>query len=189
MDRKIIVSLHVSLDGFVAGPDGEMDWIKVNEELFDFIGERTAAADTALYGRKTWEMMDSYWPAAGKQQEASRHDIEHSQWYNSVRKIVISKSLTGREIPNTTIVGDNISQRIKSIRNEEGKDIIVFGSPSAVHMLMENELIDEYWLFVNPVVIGKGIPCFKPGSSTSLKFRGSKDFQIGVAALHYVKPA
>jgi dihydrofolate reductase len=67
--------MHVSLDGFVAGPNGEMDWIKVDNELFEYAGERTRQADTALYGRKTWEMMEAYWPTAADKPNPSKHDI------------------------------------------------------------------------------------------------------------------
>jgi len=79
--RTIISFMHISLDGFVAGPNGEMNWIKVDEEIFDHIGKRISESDTALYGRATYEMMENYWPAAGDEPGASKHDIEHSKWY------------------------------------------------------------------------------------------------------------
>jgi dihydrofolate reductase len=91
--RKLIFFMHTSLDGFVAGLNGEMDWIKVDEAMFDFIGTMTDQADTALYGRVTYQMMESYWPTAGEQPNASKHDIEHSRWYNKVTKIVLSKTI------------------------------------------------------------------------------------------------
>src|SRR3954468_15144633 len=100
--RKIISLMHVSLDGFVAGPNGEMNWIKVDEELFDYIGKRISESDTALYGRVTYEMMEGYWPNAGNEPNASKHDIEHSKWYNKVHKIVLSKTMTEAGLTNTT---------------------------------------------------------------------------------------
>ena len=75
--RKIISFMHVSLDGFVAGPNGEMNWIKVDEEIFDYVGKRIGESDTALYGRVTYDMMEGYWPTAGDGPDASKHDIEH----------------------------------------------------------------------------------------------------------------
>src|SRR5678816_3491540 len=100
--RKIIVSLHVSLDGFLAGPKGEMDWIKLDEEMFDMVASLTDEADTALYSRVTYEMMESYWPTAAHLPKASKHDIEHSNWYNQVDKIVLSKTMKDIKKDKTT---------------------------------------------------------------------------------------
>src|SRR5882672_3565606 len=102
--RKIISFMHISLDGFVAGPNGEMNWIKVDEEIFDHVGKRISETDSALYGRLTYEMMQGYWPGAGKEPDASKHDIEHSKWYNNAHKIVLSKTLDNAGLTNTTII-------------------------------------------------------------------------------------
>lgn len=85
--------MHLSLDGFVAGPKGEMDWIKTDEEIFDYVGKRISQGDTALYGRVTYQMMESYWPTAADQRTATKHDIEHSAWYSKVHKVVLSKTM------------------------------------------------------------------------------------------------
>ena len=79
--RNVVMFVHTSLDGFVAGPQGEMDWITVNDEIFYFVTHLTDETDMALYGRVTYEMMEGYWPTAGDQPNASKHDIEHSKWY------------------------------------------------------------------------------------------------------------
>jgi dihydrofolate reductase len=110
--KKISIFMHTSLDGFVAGPNGEMDWIKVDQEMFDDIGKFTEQADVYLLGRKTYDMMEGYWPTAGKQPNASKHDIEHSDWYNKVQKVVLSKTLKGKQLPNTTIISDYVKQEI-----------------------------------------------------------------------------
>ena len=109
--RSLVSFMHVSLDGFVAGPNGEMDWIKVDDEIFDYAGNRTNESDTALYGRVTWEMMEAYWPTAADKPNASKHDIQHSTWYNKVDKIVLSKSMKGKQLPNTIIISDDIEHR------------------------------------------------------------------------------
>ena len=101
--KKLFFLMHTSLDGFVAGPNGEMNWIKLDEELFDFVAAMTAKADTALYGRVTYEMMQGYWPAAGKQPNASKHDKEHSAWYNQVSKVVLSTTMDETGLVNTKI--------------------------------------------------------------------------------------
>lgn len=184
--RNLIFFMHTSLDGFVAGPNGEMNWIKVDEEIFDFVATMTNKADTALYGRVTYDMMQSYWPTAGEQPNASKHDKEHSAWYNKVPKIVLSKTISEEGLDNTTVISDQLTENINKIKKQDGKNIIIFGSPSASHSLMSHGLVDEFWLFVNPVLLGKGMPLFKDiTEATKLKFVESKTFACGVIALHY----
>ncbi len=178
--------MHTSLDGFVAGPNKEMNWIHVDEEIFDFVGNRTDEADTALYGRVTWEMMEAYWPTAASQPGATKHDIHHSAWYKKVDKVVLSRTLKGKNLPNTKIISDNISTEISQIKQKPGKEIIIFGSPSASHSLMRENLIDEYWLFLNPILLGEGIPMFKNiKERTALKLVSSHAFSSSVICLHY----
>src|SRR3954451_2063336 len=108
--RKLVLFMHVSVDGFVAGPNGEMDWIHVDEDMFDYAGEQTDNADKALYGRVTYQMMDSYWPTAGDKPNASKHDIQHSQWYNNVEKIVLSRTLQDEKFNKVTLIRDNLHE-------------------------------------------------------------------------------
>jgi dihydrofolate reductase len=176
--------MHTSLDGFVAGPKGEMNWIHADEELFDYAGQRTNEADLALYGRKTFEMMEGYWPNAGSQPNASRHDVQHSAWYNKVEKIVMSKTLDASKFKNTKVIGANFAKEISQVKNDVGSEIIIFGSPSAGHSLMAENLIDEFWVFVNPIVLGEGIPLFK-NKKIKLKLLTSKALNSGVVCLHY----
>lgn len=184
--RKLVLFMHTSLDNFVAGPNGEMDWIHVDEVIFDFVGERTNQTDTALYGRVTYDMMESYWPTAGEQPEATKHDIEHSRWYGNVQKIVLSRSMKGQDLPNTKIISEDLSAEILKLKQQEGKDILIFGSPRAAHALMQEQLIDEFWLFVNPVILGKGIPLFKGiQQALHLNLVKATPFVSGVICLHY----
>jgi dihydrofolate reductase len=184
--RKIKISLHTSLDGFVAGPEGEMDWIKVNDEIFDMAKILTDNSDSYLMGRKTFDLMNGYWPTAGQQPNASKHDKEHSEWYNQVPKVVLSRTLRGKSLPNTTIISDNVKENIIQLKKAEGKDIIIFGSPSAAHSLMQYDLIDTYILFVNPVLLGKGIPMFnKINNKLNLRLTDSNTFLSGVNFMQY----
>jgi len=178
--------MHVSLDGFVAGPNGEMDWIKVDEEIFDHVANRIKDTDTALYGRVTYQLMESYWPTAAERPNASKHDIEHSKWYAEAHKIVLSKTLDGSNLANTTIISDNLSDRISDIKQGNG-NILIFGSPTATHSLIEKDLIDGYWLFVNPIILGRGIPLFADVKNTiNLKLTDSRRFSNGVIELSYI---
>ncbi len=178
--------MHISLDGFVAGPNGEMGWIKANEELFDYVGKRISQGDTALYGRRTFELMEGYWPTAADQPNASKHDIEHSKWYSKVHKVVMSKTLNADGLANTTIISNNLTERIQAIKQQPGSDILLFGSPTATHALIQLNLIDGYWLFVNPIILGQGIPLFKNiKEQVKLNLLGTHQFSNGVTELDY----
>ena len=186
--------MHISLDGFVAGPNGEMDWIKVDEEIFDHVGKRISEGDTALYGRVTYQMMEGYWPTAGDKPAATRHDIEHSKWYSKVHKVVLSKTMKDEGLPagqtgltNTKIISENLSNGINEIKQQGTKDILLFGSPTATHSLIQLNLIDGYWLFVNPIVLGRGIPLFA-GIKNRIKLNllSTRQFTCGVTELNYI---
>ena len=185
--------MHLSLDGFVAGPKGEMDWIKVDQEIFDFVGKRISEGDTALYGRVTYQMMENYWPDAGDKPNATRHEIEHSKWYKKVHKVVLSKTMKDADLTNTTIISDKLSDSINEVkqsRDGSNKDILLFGSPTATHSLMQLNLIDGYWLFVNPIILGKGIPLFEGiKEKIKLKLLTTRPFTCGVTELNYIVDA
>jgi dihydrofolate reductase len=187
--RKIISFMHISLDGFVAGLNGEMDWIKVDEEIFDYVGKRISEGDTALYGRKTYQMMENYWPTAGDKPTATKHDIEHSKWYSKVHKVVLSKSINDTVLTNTKIISENLSDSINEIkqsRNGGSKEILLFGSPTATHSLIQLNLIDGYWIFVNPIILGRGIPLFIDiKDKIKLNLLTTRQFSCGVTALNY----
>ena len=186
--RNLIFFMHTSLDGFVAGLNGEMDWINLDEAMFDFVATMTDQADTALYGRVTYEMMESYWPQAGEQPNATKHDKEHSAWYNKVSKVVLSKTISEKGLDNTTIISGQLTDNINKIKKQDGKNILIFGSPGASQSLLNEGLIDEFWLFVNPIILGQGMPLFKDiTGTTKLKLAESKTFACGVIALHYEK--
>jgi len=187
--RKIVSFVHVSLDGFVAsaakGP-ASLDWISISADLFEYVERRIRQTDTALYGRTTFEMMESYWPTAADKPDASPHDHAHSRWYKSARKVVLSKTLQEKNHANTQVISGNLSDEINKLKHGTGSEILVFGSPSATHALIAENLIDEYWLFVNPILLGQGIPLFKNiKDRTALTLVDSKIFPSGVACLQY----
>jgi dihydrofolate reductase len=179
--------MHLSLDCFVAGPKGEMNWIKADEELFTYVGKRIKEGDTSLYGRVTYQMMENYWPTAADKPTATRHEIEHSKWYKNVHKVVLSKSMKNSVIDSTTIISDNLTARINEIKKQAGNEILLFGSPTATHSLIQKDLIDGFWLFVNPIILGQGIPLFKDiKNTTKLKLLPTtRQFKCGVTELNY----
>jgi len=187
--RKIVSFVHVSLDGFVASTAEGMHslgWISLSDDLFRYVEQRVQQTDTALYGRVTYQMMESYWPTAAEQPNASPHDHAHSRWYKAARKIVLSKTLLEKNHPGTQIISNNLSDEISKLKQSAGSEILVFGSPSATHALMAENLIDEYWLFINPILLGQGIPLFNNiQDRTALKLVNSKTFPSGVVCLDY----
>lgn len=179
--------MHISLDGFVAGLNGEMDWINVDEEIFDHVGKRISRGDTALYGRVTYQMMENYWPTAADKPAATKHDIEHSKWYSQAHKIVLSKTMNDAGLTNTKIISENLSENINEIKQQAGEDILIFGSPTATHALIQRNLIDGYWLFVNPIILGRGIPLFAAiKDKIKLELLTTRPFTCGVTELNYI---
>lgn len=187
MMRKVILLEHISLDGFVGGINGEMDWIHVDDQMFDAVGTITDDADTALYGRVTYQMMESYWPTAADQPGATKHDIEHSHWFNNADKIVFSRTMHETTLKNTRIIHENIAQEIQKLKSRPGKNMLMIGSPGIAQTFMQSDLIDEYWLHVNPVVLGHGIPLFKGiHDRINLKLENVKNYNGGVICLQYL---
>ncbi|HVS93336.1 MAG TPA: dihydrofolate reductase family protein [Mucilaginibacter sp.] len=181
---NIVLFMHTSLDGFAAGTKGEMNWIHVDEEIFDYVAERIAKTNTALYGRVTFEMMESYWPTAGDEPDASKHDKEHSAWYKRAHKVVLSNTLDQSAFSNTTVIGKGYAAALRKIKQETPGEILLFGSPRTAHALLAESLVDECWLFVNPVLLGEGVPVFKGiKERQSLKLLQTHVFSSGVVCL------
>jgi len=165
-----------------------MDWIHVDEEIFDDGAERIYATDIALYGRKTYQLMESYWPTAADQPNATKHDIEHSKWYKQVKKVVLSKTMKEENLINTQVISENLVDEINKLKQSTEKEILIFGSPTAGHSLMAANLIDDYWFNINPVLLGNGIPVFKDiQTQTRLSLITTKVFSSGVVCLHYTR--
>ena len=180
--KKIIVSNYVSLDGFIAGPNGEIDWFLWDEETADYSKGLLSSIDTILFGRVTYELMAGYWPNAAPPAE----DPVIIEAMNNLPKIVFSKTLERTDWKNTRLVKEINKGEILKIKKQAGKDIVIYGSGSIVSALTQMGLIDEYRLFVNPVVLGKGKPMFK-GLNNRLKLKLSltNTFRCGVVLLHY----
>jgi dihydrofolate reductase len=185
--RNIVSLAHISLDGFMAGPGGAMDFIAFNNELADYTYPLFANVDLAVYGRVTYDMMEGYWPTAGDAPDASAHEKSHSRWYGGVRKIVASRTLAASKNPNVRIVGDDIVGALRAEKQKAGGEIMIFGSPALTRALAAADLVDEWRLTLQPVIVGDGLQLFgKRDTRTRLELRSSKTFGTGVIALHYV---
>ncbi len=182
---NLTLFMHVSLDGFVAGINGQMDWIHVDDEIFDHGAKRIYATDIAVYGRKTYQLMENYWPTAADQPNPTKHDIEHSQWYKHAKKVVLSRTLEDKNFTNTQVISNNLVDEINKLKQSTEKEILIFGSPTAGHSLMAADVIDNYWFNLNPVLLGNGIPVFNDiKAKTNLALTSSKVFSSGVVCLY-----
>ena len=179
---------HVTVDGFFAGPQGEIDWFKAiakDDEYDAYTHEGASSGNTLLFGRTTYEMMKSYWPTP----EAAASDPAMARVMRTSPKIVFSKTLqTAAEGPdwkNVTLLHEIDPAGIRRMKDRVGQDLTILGSGSIVQQLANLGLIDEYHLVTVPILLGTGKPLFKDLKETSLKLLEARRFRNGVALLRY----
>lgn len=184
--RKIIFLIHVTLDGFVAGLNGEMDWITYNDEVEKYAHTLHSTTNAAMYGRTTFQMMEGYFPTVPTNPDSTPGDRKHAQWLDEATKIVVSTTLENPRWKNTVVIHDNVADEIMKIKEQPGKDTLLLGSPTLAQTLMQHDLIDEYRINVNPVLLGAGKLLFSAlDTPLSLRLLESKTFSGGVVALRY----
>jgi dihydrofolate reductase len=155
--RSLIYSMGVSLDGFIAAPGGDIDWSAPDEELHRFHNQQARETGAHLYGRRLYETM-RYWETADEKPSLSDYELEFARIWKDTPKIVFSKTLEKVE-GNARLVRDDVAKEVAKLKEEPGKELAVGGAGLASN-LMKLGLIDEYRLFVNPVVLGGGTPYF-----------------------------
>jgi dihydrofolate reductase len=188
--RKIIVSVNITLDGFIAGPNCELDWhFKYwSSEMGEALQEQLATADTILLGRITYCAMAKYWPVKLEDAYFSRDDIAFATMMNDYKKIVFSNTLQYATWSNTIVVKGNLQQKIIALKKSKGKNLIVYGSASIIAALDKLNLVDEYILWVHPVIIGKGKKLFTANyHQITMQLLQAKVFGCGVVTLTYGK--
>jgi dihydrofolate reductase len=157
--RKLIYSMGVSLDGFVAGPRGEINWSVPDEELHRFHNKQTRELGAHLCGRRLYEVM-VYWETAESKPSAAPYELEFARIWKDLPKIVFSQSL-GNVKGNARLVRGDVAEEVTSLKQQPGNDLAIGGAGLA-SACMRLDLIDEYRLFVSPVVLGEGTPYFPP---------------------------
>ena len=186
--RKIIVSMNATLDGFIAGPDCELDWHfqSWDDEMAGSTAEQLSRADTILLGRVTYKAMAAYWPVRAINLCAAREDVDFTDMMNSYKKIVFSSTLKNAAWNNSRIVRKDAEAEINRLRKEPGKDMIIYGSVNLISYLEAAGLIDEYRLWVHPVMLGKGKGLFRDlKKRVDLELYKTKTFRSGVILLYY----
>lgn len=185
-NRKLFLFMMTSLDGYMEGENHDLSWHNVDEEFNTFAVEQMQEADTIVFGRKTYQLMESFWPSKAGRDD----DPVVAQLMNSTRKIVFSKTLDKvvetEHWKNVTLFKKNIAEEIKNLKQEEGKSIVVLGSNNLCVSLLKQQLLDEIRIMVNPVVIGKGTPLFA-GIKEKVAFEHTKtkEFTNGNVLLYY----
>lgn len=184
--RKLVLFMHISLDGYASDSNGGLDWIPYNEELEKYAEEIVAEVGAPVYGRTTYRMMESHWPTVLDDPGASTHSMEHAKWVQDVKKIVISSTMDKAEWNNTMLIKDNIAEEIKALKEQPGKNLVIFGSPGAAKTLLKLGLIDELLLTICPVVLGSGKSIFDGNDEKiKLKLLSSRTFKSGIIATRY----
>lgn len=184
--RKLVLFMHVSLDGYATDLNGGLDWIPYDGELEKYAEEVVAEVGAPVYGRTTYRMMEGYWPTLLHDDNASTHETEHAKWLQDVTKIVISSTLDTVTWNNTMVIKDHITENINTLKQQPGKDLVIFGSPGAARTLLTLGLIDEFLLTICPVVLGSGKSVFHGASEKiNLKLLSSRTFHSGVVAGRY----
>jgi len=176
--RKIVAGLFVSLDGVVEAPE-QWHFPYFNDEMGEAVGSQMAAADTMLLGRHTYEEFAAYWGDKGS-------DVEFADVMNNTPKLVASTTLNSVDWQNSTLLGADVAQELRRIKQEPGKAISITGSPTLVRSLLKDGLIDELRLLVHPIVVGSGKRLFvDQPERVPLKLVDSQTFSTGVLYLTY----
>jgi dihydrofolate reductase len=184
--RKLKLQVQITIDGFIAGQNGEMDWMCCpwSEDVNNYVREITEPVDTIILGRKLAEGFIPHWENVVK--DPTDPDYEGGLKFTSTPKIVFSKTLNESIWDNTKVTNGDLIDEILELKKQEGKDIIVYGGGTFVSALIKNKLIDELHLFINPSAIGSGMPIFKELTSMhQFTVVDVKKFDCGVITLIY----
>ena len=180
--RKVLFFMFTSLDGYFEGPNNDINWHNFDDEMNQLSIEQLDSVDMLLFGRVTYQMMASYWPTPA----AMADDPIITQKMNTLPKIVFSKTLEQAEWQNTKVIKDNFVEEITRLKNQPGKDLIIFGSSDLAVTLLEHDLLDEIRVMLNPIVLGGGKALFAGiKQPLKLKLLKTRAFASGNVLLHY----
>lgn len=184
--RKLKLQVQITLDGFIGGPAGEMDWLTFDwdDELKQYVTALTEPVDGIVLGRRLAEGFIPHWAAVAA--DAAHPEVWAGRKFTDTPKVVFSRTLTASAWPNTTLAPADLVTEIGRIKQQPGQDLIAYGGASFVSSLIEHDLIDDYYLLVNPVAIGRGLPIFgqRPGR-LPLRLAEARAFACGIVAQHY----
>ena len=177
----------MSLDGYMADSAGQIDWVKMDGEIAVFIAELWKGAAGTIYGRKTYQLMDPFWPDVLKQPEKwPGWIVDYAKWVDEAVKVVVTTTLTSIAWRNTRIIADHVAERVAAVKKEVKGDLLLLGSGQLTGTLLGAGLIDEVVVTVSPVLLGKGLPYFSGFQDKIwLERIDQRQFSNGKAALRY----
>lgn len=184
--RKLKLQVQISIDGYVAGPNGEMDWMVCNwdDKINDYVNKLTDSVDNILLGRKMTDGFVSYWTDLLTKPDDP--DFPFAKKMIDIPKVVFSKTLKKSEWRNTVLATGKFEDEINKLKEQPGKGIIVYGGAGFVSSLIKEGLIDEYHLFVNPAAVGNGLSIFSSlNNRLNLKLVKSIAFECGIVLQQY----
>ena len=184
--RKLKLQMQISVDGFVAGPNGELDWMtwEHDDRLVDLINDLTDSSDTILMGRKMTDGFVNYWSSVLENPKSA--EFTFAKKMIDTPKVVFTNTLDKSKWINTSLAKDDIVDEVKRLKNSNGKDIIAYGGAGFVTSLIKENLIDDYYLFVNPTAVGSGMTIFgSTGGYRPLRLVESTRFGYGIIVNHY----
>jgi len=184
--RKLKLQVQMTVDGFIAGVNSEMDWMVFNwdNEINKYVTELTEPIDCIVLGRKLAQGFIPHW--AGVAANPAAPDFSAGQKFTGTQKVVFTKTLEKSEWENTVLAKGDLVEEIMALKNQKGGDIIAYGGATFVSSLIKANLIDEYHLFINPAAIGKGLSIFNGlNSRLDLSLRKSNVFPCGIVVLNY----
>jgi dihydrofolate reductase len=186
--RKIVFMMSVSIDGYFEGPDHDLGWQFIGTEVHQHFNEWLATASGFLEGRVTHELMASYWPTADQDPAAPAYVIEFARIWRDMPKIVFSRTLQQAGW-NTTIVREVVPEQIAELKAQPGGDLVIGGSDLTAAFLAHN-LIDEFRIYVQPILLGRGRLLFQPSDPpVPLRLTEARPFGNGVVLLRYERPS
>jgi dihydrofolate reductase len=177
--------MNVTMNGFMAAPDGGLDWQfnYWNSDMARVLGEQLSRADTILLGRNTYNAMANYWPAVAGGFGLSRDDIAYASLMNDYPKIICSSTLKQAKWNNSVIIKADILAEVTKLKQQAGKDIMVYGSRTFVQYLIQKKLVDELQLWIYPITLSRGLSLFK--QNLCMKLLCTRQFSSGVVVLTY----
>jgi dihydrofolate reductase len=184
--RELRLQVQMSVDGCIAGPNGEMDWMVglLDDELLKYVSKITESVDTILLGRKMTDVFISFWLDVMNKPDDPWYAF--SKRMIEIPKVVFTKTLNKSEWINTDIATGDLIEEVNKIKSQNGRDIIVYGGASFDSSLIKEKLIDEFYLFINPVAIGNGMTIFKDlNEIQKYTLIESKAFGCGIVLLRY----
>lgn len=191
--RKIISMMHVSLDGFtsdVKAPPPGLAWVTYDKDLENYARSLLPDVDVAIHGHNTYRGMEAYWPTVLQEENPDPSALEHAQWLQKSLKIVVSRTMTPEDVTweNTRLIKDNLVEEFTKLKQQPGKNMVIFGSPGLVKSMAALDLIDEYRININPTLLGDGETMFGSiGTRLDLTLASCRTLNSGVVLLRYIR--